>query len=298
MAPRQGSGRLQRVIGLVRLGHPFPSLLNSVATFAIATLAGAPPEHAGLLGLSMLSIQVAIGALNDWADAPRDAREKPAKPIPSGLAVRREALLLAGSCGVIGVALSAAAGPAAAAAIALALGLGVLYDLRLSRTALSWLPLALALPVVPVHAWLGATGEPPPGMALLYPAAVGAGAALALANGLVDLERDARSDRATVAVILGATRTWLANALLLAVVGAVAILVAPAVGETAGDGSAVGMLRALRTWGVALGVLALAVGGLALRARGPALRERGWELQAVGVGGVGIGWLAGIAATS
>jgi 4-hydroxybenzoate polyprenyltransferase len=297
-------------VGIARLAHPFPSLLNALATAAIATLAGAAPQRAGLLGFSMLSIQVAIGALNDWADAPRDAVEKRGKPIPSGLATPRQALLLAWVAGGAGVALSAAAGLAPAAAIAVALALGVLYDLRLSRTALSWLPLALALPLVPVHAWLGTTGELPLGMALLYPAAVGAGAALALANGLVDLERDARSDRPTIAVRLGAARAWVANVLLLTVVGAVAVVLAPAVpgggagspggppsGAPLADAVALTVLDGLRTWGVALGIAALAIGAVALRARRPALRERGWELQAVGVGVVGIGWLAGIAAS-
>lgn len=276
------------------------------------TLAGAPPPRAGLLGLSMLSIQVAIGALNDWADAPRDALEKQGKPIPSGLATPPQALVLAVLAGVGGVALSAVAGVAAAIAIAVALGLGILYDLRLSRTVLSWLPLALALPLVPVHAWLGATGELPLGMTLLYPAAVGAGAALALANGLVDLERDARSDRPTIAVMLGASRAWLGNVLLLTVAGAMAVVLAPAVsggvpgapagspgtGSAFGDAAALPVLGGLRTWGVALGLAALAAGAVALRARRPELRERGWELQAVGVGAVGIGWLAGITASS
>lgn len=259
-------------------------------------LAGGGPVVASLLGLSMLAIQSSIGALNDWADASRDALEKPAKPIPSGLATPRLALTLASVAGLGGVALSVVVGAVPAVVIAVALALGVLYDLRLSRTVLSWLPLALALPLVPVHAWVGARGELPLGMALLYPAAVGAGAALALANGLVDLERDARSKRPTVAVALGAARAWVANLVLLAVVSAVAITVAPAVVPAqAGDPAVLEALRGLRTWGVGLGIVALALGTAALRAGRPTLRERGWELQAVGVGAVGIGWLAGIA---
>ena len=277
---------------------------------AISTLAGAPLGLAGALGLSMLSIQVAIGALNDWADAGRDAGEKPAKPIPAGLATSAEAVGVAVVTGMLGVALSAAVQPAAGAALAAALACGVLYDLRLSRTVLSWLPLALALPLVPVHAWLGATGSLPLGMAVLYPAAVGAGAALALANGLVDLERDARSSRPTVVVALGRMRAWLVNVGILAVVAVLAVLVAPAVepgsatGPTpAGPGQGAGALfgaglGVLRSWGVGLGIVALAAGAIVLRASSPAIRERGWELQAVGVGAVGIGWLAGIAAAT
>jgi 4-hydroxybenzoate polyprenyltransferase len=253
---------------------------------------------AALLGLSMLSIQVSIGALNDWADAARDAVGKPAKPIPSGLATRRQALLFAGLTAPLGLGLSAMVGLPAAAVIAVALALGVLYDLRLSRTLLSWLPLALALPLVPVHAWLGARGELPPGMALLYPAAVGAGAALALSNGLVDLERDASSGRRTVAVTLGARKAWLANVALLAAVGAAAVALAPTAAAGRAGFPDDDVLPGLRTWGVALGLVVLAIGAVALRAEPPALRERGWELQAIGVGAVGIGWLAGIAASA
>ena len=39
----------------------------------------------------MLGIQVSIGALNDLVDEPNDARQKPRKPIPSGMVGRRAA---------------------------------------------------------------------------------------------------------------------------------------------------------------------------------------------------------------
>jgi len=200
--------------------------------------------------------------------------------------------------GIAGIVLSAVVGIGPAVVISIALALGVVYDLRLSRTVLSWLPLALALPLVPIHAWLGATGEVPPGLLQLYPAAVGAGAALALANGLVDLERDARSDRPTVAVTLGARWAWLTHVVLLAVVAGAAVVLAPAVdgvSDRTGAFGGIPVLHGLRTWGVALGLLALVIGAAALRAARPALRERGWELEAVGVAAVGIGWLAGLA---
>lgn len=250
----------------------------------------------------MLAVQASIGALNDFVDRHRDAAEKPGKPIPAGLATPRVALLLAGVAGPLGVALSIPSGPAAAVAIGAGLALGYAYDLWLSRTRWSWLPLALALPIVPLHAWLGATGGLPPGAVPLYLAAVGGGAALSLANGLVDLERDARSRRPTFAVAVGARRTWLVHAGLLAVLAAAAIWVAPAVpavGSPAGSGGGpvpLDVLRALRTWGVAIGLAGLAAGAALLLARSPAARERGWELEAVGVAAAGIGWLAGIAA--
>ncbi len=256
-------------------------------------LAGAPGLVAARLWLSMLAIQVGIGALNDWVDRERDAVEKPRKPIPAGLIAPGLALGAAVVAGSVGIALSALSGFGAGIAGAVAFGLGALYDLRLSRTSWSWLPLALALPVVPVHAWLGATGDVPPGLLALVPAGLVAGAALALANGLVDVERDARSGRPAAAVALGAGRAWWIHAVLLGSVALFAVLVAPAVPEGGGV-----VPRALRTWAVVAGLAALGLGAAALRSTGPALRERGWELEAVGVAGIGLGWLAGAAATA
>jgi 4-hydroxybenzoate polyprenyltransferase len=286
---------------VVRLAHPFPSLLNAAATLTIATLAGAPMLVAGRLALSMLAIQASIGALNDLADAERDAVAKPGKPLPAGLASRRDAMVLAGLGGASGLLLTLPSGAAATGVLAFGLAMGYLYDLRLSRTRWSWLPLALALPVVPIHAWLGAAGSVPAGLAGLVPVAVVAGAALSLANGLVDLERDAASDRPTLGVALGAARAWRLHALLVGVLVALALLLLPRIGAVAADVSPVlpgALLQAVQLWGVGLGVGALAIGAMALRAGRPAIRERGWELEAVGVAAIGVGWLAGLAAAS
>lgn len=251
----------------------------------------------------MLAMQMAIGAINDRVDWPRDAAEKPGKPIPSGLATPGVALGWGSALAAAGLALSAPSGWATLAVAMLILAIGFAYDLRLSRTRWSWIPLALALPVLPVHAWLGSTGTIPSGLVTLAPTAFVAGGALALANGIVDLERDARTGRRAVAVTLGPGRAWAIHAALLAVVAAVAVLLAPAVPALGGSGADAGgspvpleVLRGLRTWGVIAGLLALALGAAALRSSRPAIRERGWELEAVGVACVGLGWLAGTAA--
>ena len=256
----------------------------------------------------MLAIQVAIGALNDRVDAPRDAIAKPRKPIPAGLASAGEALGLAAAAGALGLALSAVSGLPTVGVIGFGLAAGVVYDLRLSRTRWSWLPLALALPVVPVHAWLGATGAVPLGLLPLVPTAVVAGAALALANGLVDVERDVRTGRPAAAVALGAERAWLLHVLLLVAVSVIAVFVAPSSptdpgvptdpGRTSSGGVVpLAALAWLRTWAVGLGIAALGCGAAALRARRPGIRERGWELEALGFACAGIGWLAGTAAS-
>ncbi len=276
--------------------HAFPSLLNASASLLIASVAGADGPTAARLGLSMLGLQASIGALNDLVDEPLDAAQKPAKPLPRGLVTRRAASLVAGATGLAGLALSAPSGLATLGAAFAVIGLGYLYDLRLSRTTLSWLPLALALPVLPIHAWLGATGTVAAGLVTLVPAAVLAGTALALANGLVDVERDRASGRRGIVVALGSRAGWLVHAGLFAIVIALAVTLAPAPAvPTGGSTDALGTLRLA---GLPLGLVAIALGAAALLARSPAVRERGWELEALGVAVAGVAWLAGTAAAS
>jgi 4-hydroxybenzoate polyprenyltransferase len=301
-------GSARRIGGVLRLAHPFPSILNAAATGAVALLAGGDVMAAARLAASMLCLQASIGALNDVADVGVDATGKPAKPIPSGLVSPRTAMAVAVGAGFLGLALSFAAGPGTAVVAAAGLGLGVLYDVGLSRTRWSWLPLSLALPLLPIHAWLGATGFVPPGLLSLLPVAVAAGAALALANGLVDIERDARAGRRAVAVELGQRRAWLVHASLLAAVAVAAVVVAPGVPDVTAAPPAVGSprgpivgidaLRWLRTGGVAAGVVGLTVGVVALAARSARLRERAWELETVSIAAIGLGWLAGTAAVA
>jgi 4-hydroxybenzoate polyprenyltransferase len=123
------------------------------------------------------------------------------------------------------------------------------------------------------------------------------GAGLAIANGLVDLERDARGGRRAVAVTLGRGRAWVLHALLIGGAASLAVVLAPLVptGPGGGGGAALDPLRVLRLGGVLLGVGFIALGALALAARRAGIRERGWELEAVGVACIGLGWLAGTA---
>ena len=243
----------------------------------------------------MLGIQFSIGALNDLVDAPLDARQKPRKPVPSGLISPRSAGLVAIAGGGLGIALSSASGPATVVAALGCLALGYVYDLRLSRTALSWLPLTLALPLLPVHAWLGATGAVPGALLTLLPIAVLAGAGLALANGLVDIDRDGQAGRQAIAVALGRRATWALQTLILGVAATLAVLLAPGVAP-GGEGT-VPTMRLVRDGGALLGVVALVLGAIVLFARRAGLRERGWELEAAAVACLGLSWLAGTAAT-
>ena len=160
---------------------------------------------------------------------------------------------------------------------------GLAYDAGLKGLGLGWLAYAVAFPLLPAYAWLGATGHLPPRYEILSPIAALAGAALALANALVDIDRDRASGTRTVVVRLGPDRAWLAmTALLVAIhatawVTAVVAMAPPGALAVMGAGSA------------------LALVGAALSKRADAgLRERGWQVQTAAIAILAAGWIVGV----
>jgi 4-hydroxybenzoate polyprenyltransferase len=280
-----------------------------VATSVIAYVAAMAPDGGGAvatstppdaattavrLGLAMLAFQASIGAINDLSDIELDRDRKPGKPLPRGVVHPNEAILI-GVAGLgIGAGLSAASSMATLAIGLGGAGLGYAYDLGLSRTRWSWLPLAAALPLLPIFAWFGATATLPTALLALIPVGIVAGIGLALANGIADEERDREAGVASAVVSLGRTRAWILHLACLAAVLAVAALIAPRPDPTVG-----GPAWSLEAWALALGIGAVAtLAGIGLAAvTRPAFRERGWELEAIGVALVGVAWLAGLAAS-
>lgn len=268
--------------GLVRLVHPFPSALDASVTLALALLAGATGGRAALLGASMLAIQFSIGALNDVLDAPADAVAGRAKPLVDGRVPARIALGIAAVAGPTGLVLAALAGPPAALIALTGLGIGLAYDLRLKASPWSWLPYATGIPLLPVFAWVGATGDLPVPMLAVAGLGVLGGAALAIANSLADAERDAASRTATVATTLGRVRAIRLGALLSFVVGGVATTSAVLLA-----GSIPG------TWLTCAGAATLTAGvGMGVRGH----LQRAWEVQAIGLAILAAGWVASLAA--
>ncbi len=253
---------------------------------AVALVAGADGLTAAHLGLSMTALQVAIGSLNDLVDVPADARSKPAKPSPSGLVSLGVAGVVVATGVATGLVLAWPFGLALVALAGVVLAIGIGYDLWAKGTAWSWLPFALGIPLLPVYGWLGATGGLAPWFAPLVPMAVLAGTGLAIANARADLDRDRAAGTGSVAVALGNARSWLAGA------GALAVALVLAVGWwwASGEGSV------QTAAAMAIGAAVLAAGLVLGRAPSAARRERAWQLQAVAVGVVAVGWIAAIAA--
>jgi 4-hydroxybenzoate polyprenyltransferase len=227
----------------------------------------------------MTCIQAGIGATNDLVDAERDAGLKPGKPIPRGLVGRGLAQVVAVAAFAAGLILAAGSAPILVVLGVVTIGIGLLYDLRLKGTPWSWLPFAVGIPILPIFGWLGVTHSLPAPFLVLVPASVVAGAALAIANGAADAERDRAAGVASIATALGPARAWLVHASLLAVV------IAAAVVSTALSDASLAQLGLIAA--VSVVPAAAAVAG---RGGGSARRERAWELEAVGVALLGVAW--------
>jgi 4-hydroxybenzoate polyprenyltransferase len=246
----------------------------------VAVLAGADVPTGVRLGLAMTTLQLGIGAVNDVVDAPHDAGHKAGKPIPAGLVTPRIGWLVALAAFALGFALAAPNGPVVIGLAAAVIAIGLAYDLRLKGTAWSWLPFAVGIPLLPVFGWAGATGGLTPMFAILIPAAVAGGAALAIANGLVDVDRDRAAGVSSVAVALGEGSAR--------VIG-IALLVGITV---AAGGSVAAMDRggpAALIVGV-IGCLPIVAAWLA-RPADPRRREMAWRAEAVGLALLAVAWI-------
>lgn len=233
----------------------------------------------------MVGLQFCIGAVNDLCDHDLDAQSKPHKPIPAGIVTRPAAAAVALACGGGGLATAALYGLPVLAMAAAMLGAGLAYDFVLKRGPWSWAAYAVALPLLPLYAWWGASGQPPPRYELLLPLAALAGPALQLANGLVDVERDRRAGVTSLVAVLGPDRARALSAAIQALIHGVAWVTLA--GSTVGVSTIAAQLLAL---GAMLAVAGIVLSGfLDERAR-----ERGWRLQATSIGLLAVAWLSAV----
>lgn len=271
----------------VDLPHPWAVLVVMLATalFGLLATGGHPnPLRYALLLASMFGGQVAIGALNEYRDRDLDARARRRKPIPDGLISPRVALgITLGGLAVMVLA-GAALGPASLALACLGTGAGLAYDLGLKRTAWSWLPYLVALPLLPAWVWVS-LDRLDARLLLLYPL----GALMALAVHLAQSLPDAESDRAAgmggLAARLGRGRAFL--------------LAWGAAAAAAGEVALAGWLlspRPLPALAASLVVLAGLIAVIPLRRGAPAALDRHlFKLMTVSAVILGAGWVLSIA---
>ena len=261
--------------------HPGPSLLVTAVTVAAAgVLARRPPGERTVAGivLVMLPAQLAIGALNDWADAAADRAGKPFKPIARGLVGRAHAGVLALGCAVVSLGAAAYLGGGVLLVDLLGLGAGVAYDLGLERTPAAVVAWAAGFVAVPLLAMV-VSGRLRGGVATL-PLAGLLAVGLLIANGLPDREADMRGGGSTLPAVLGERASLAVMAAALVASGAAA----------AGLGAALGL-------GPLAGVAALIlVAAGALAALPPRARPLLFPAAALAVAAAAISWLAALGA--
>lgn len=203
--------------GFFLLCHPGPVLFHVLAVTIFALLAAWPQVVWSTIVLVIAAhtaMQLSIAILNDYCDRQNDLLSKKRKPIPLGL-VRPQEALIAGIALMVLMALLLLPLPPLALLISLLyLALGQGYNLGLKSTPLSGIVFALAIPLIPLYAFVG-VGHMTPFAFWLVPVGALLGVALNLANSLPDIEDDTASHARTLAVVLGLKGAFRFSALLL-----------------------------------------------------------------------------------
>lgn len=197
--------------------HPGPTAAVTLVITAFAWSVGWRLPAIALLLICVLVGQFSVGWSNDAFDARLDALSgRLSKPTVASDVTARGLWIGAVSALTVSVVLSwLVAGRIGGSFHVIALAMAWLYNLRLSRTAWSWLPYALAFGAVPGFVSYGFDGQPPDWWATFCFAIIGVSAHLA--NALPDLDSDAAAGRGGSAVRLGRRRSVVVCWTLLAV---------------------------------------------------------------------------------
>jgi 4-hydroxybenzoate polyprenyltransferase len=270
-----------RRLRALRVLHPFPSLLNTALVLALAVVARGTLTVAAMLAVAMLALQCSIGAANDFSDEALDARTKPWKPIPAGLVAAPTARNVAVAFAAASVLVATLVSPPIGALAAGMLACGLVYDFWLKPTPWAWVCFSIAFALLPVYAWLGATGALPPRIEFVVSLAIVGGPAIQLSNGLIDLDSDRAGGLRTLAVALGRRLALVVLGLLLVALHALAWLTLARVSGAAG------VLVALAS------TLAL-VGYVLSACPSDRARQAGWSVQAAAICVLGVGWLSAV----
>jgi 4-hydroxybenzoate polyprenyltransferase len=188
----------QRLLGMILVTHPIPSLMYVVAVALFSVLAAASSGHAiapttlARVLVGVACAQVAIGTLNDYMDRELDARSGRSKPLVLGLITPRMALGQVISATILLLLLMMPLGWVALTLGIVIEGLGLAYDLGLKRTPISGLLYAIYFPLIPLLAW-AVFGSYQPFLLWVLPFGAALGLAMNIANSLPDLESDTQA---------------------------------------------------------------------------------------------------------
>jgi 4-hydroxybenzoate polyprenyltransferase len=210
-----GVRRSSTAIALLRASHPEPTVMVTVVAVALALSTGRGGVGVLSVGAAVLAGQLSVGWHNDWLDALRDsAAGRADKPVAAGDVSRRTVAQCALIALVAAVPLSFASGWRAALAHLLAILLAWSYNARLKATLASFVPFAVAFPLLVAFVTLGGPRASwPPWWALAAAALLGCGAHLV--NAAPDLADDAAAGIRGLPHALGRSRSVSVTVVLL-----------------------------------------------------------------------------------
>ncbi|HET9691086.1 MAG TPA: UbiA family prenyltransferase [Acidimicrobiales bacterium] len=215
-----------RPSALLRAAHPEPAAAVVVLAGALAVADGRPAAGCGAVVAAVAAGQLSVGWHNDWLDAERDRRAgRRDKPAAQGEVGRRTVGVAAAVALGATVPLSALSGWRAAVAHLVAVTVAWAYNAWLKATVLSWLPYAVAFPLLVVFVSTGRRGHPwPPWWELLVAGLLAVGAHFA--NAAPDVAADLAAGLRGLPARLGAERAARA-ALGLLLAATVVVVLAP-----------------------------------------------------------------------
>ncbi len=241
---------IHRLRALAALLHPGPSAATVLAALAFARmLAGtrASPRagRTWLLCAMLATQQAAISLHNDWCDRHLDARSKPWRAIPAGHVAPRHVRRVSWLLAAVSLAGAGWIGRREVALDAAGLAAGFAYNAGLKGTRLSWLPFAVAFPLLPLFG-AAAFDAWPRGWPVLFIAGTPAAIAVHLADAIPDIVSDRAAGARGLAGALGApiARSTAAG-LVLASAAAAGIAGGRARSRSARAGALAGALLAL-----------------------------------------------------
>ena len=184
-----------------------PVVLGAAFAFVWIASSGSPPPSTAVFLLSLLLTQVGLAFHNNWCDRDLDAATKPWRLIPRGALAPATAHRAGWTLFAIGLVVAVPLGALAVLAIALGTACGFLYDARSKRTIWSFVPFCVALPTLPVAAFIVA-GRADALLAVAYLVGAPLVVAIHLADALPDVARDRSFGIRNLAVRLGSRRAY------------------------------------------------------------------------------------------
>lgn len=201
---------------LFRASHPEPVVAMTTATALLAAGSGKGARRAVLATIAVLAGQLFTGWTNDVLDIDLDRRaRRQDKPVATGEVATDTVRKAMRAALPVALGLSRAVGPKELKAHATGLGAAAAYNFRLRDTQLSFLPYAVAFPMIPIFA----AGEAPPAWVLLAAALIGGAAHFGQV--LPDIETDREAGVMGLPQRLGVDSSARAAAGLLTAAGAV-----------------------------------------------------------------------------